>query len=315
MRNDLHRRRARRVLPTMLLLAVTAGALAACGDASTPASSTSSSSPTPPAPAADAPASDSPADAATHMVDAGAGRSLAFHVTPGGPPAIVLDSGGGMDSSYWDDLVPQLAAATGSTIITYDRAGLGDSDEVPGAWDPQSAADDLETGLRALDVTQDVVLVAHSQAGEVATYFTRANPQLVSGAVLVDANLPQLYTDETIARLIALGTPQVEAAKADPSTKQNRQLIATAENYAPMHQAYHQVTWPDDVPVTVIVAEKTPFDGLPKDAQRWRDAAAAFVAAGPDRTLVTAEGSSHDVPIDRPDIVLAEIETMVAARD
>ena len=309
MRNDLHRRRARRVLP-IVLLAVTAGALAACGDASAPASSASSASPTP-----SAPASDSPADAAMHMVDAGAGRSLAFHVTPGGLPALVLDAGGGMDSSYWDDLVPQLAAATGSTIITYDRAGLSDSDEVPGAWDVQSAVNDLETGLRALGVTQDVVLVAHSQAGEVATYFTRANPQLVSGAVLVDANLPQLYTDETIARLITVGTPQVEAAKEDPSTKQNRQLIATAENYAPMHQAYHQVTWPDDVPATVIVSEKTPFDGLPEDAQRWRDAAAAFVAAGPDRTLVTAEGTSHDVPIDRPDIVLDEIETMVAARD
>ena len=315
MRNDLHRRRARRVLPTMVLLAVTAGALAACGDASAPASSTSSASPAPSAPASDSPASDSPGGAETHMVDAGAGRSLAFHVTPGGLPALVLDSGGGMDSSYWDDLVPQLAAATGSTIITYDRAGLGDSDGVPGAWDVQGAVNDLETGLRALGVTQDVVLVAHSQGGEVATYFTCANPQLVSGAVLVDANLPQLYTDETIERLVAVGTPQVEAAKEDPSTKQNRQLIATAENYAPMHRAYHQVTWPDDVPAAVIVSEKTPFDGLPEDAQRWRDAAAAFVAAGPDRTLVTAEGTSHDVPLDRPDIVLDEIETMVAARD
>ncbi|MFI5775422.1 alpha/beta fold hydrolase [Streptomyces sp. NPDC051658] len=154
--------------------------------------------------------------------------------------------------------------------------------------------------------------MSHSQAGEVATYFTRGNRQLVSGAVLVDASLPELYTDEEIARLVAANKPQVDAAKADPSTKENRQLIATAENYAPMHQAYHQVSWPDSVPATVIVSEKTPFDGSPEDAQLWRDAAAAF--AGPDRTLITAEGSSHDIPIERPDLVLSEIEKMATAR-
>ncbi|MFF9345789.1 alpha/beta fold hydrolase [Streptomyces sp. NPDC014734] len=242
------------------------------------------------------------------------GHRLAFHVTPGRLPAIVLDAGGGLDSSYWKNLVPELAAATGSEIITYDRAGLGDSDEVPGPWKVESAVSDLEIGLRALDVTGNVVLVSHSQAGEVATCFARANPRLLSGAVLVDASLPELYTDEEIARLAAANKPQVDAARKDPSTKENRQLIATAENYVPMHRAYHQVAWPDSVPATVIVSEKTPFDGSPEDARLWRDAAAAFVKAGPDRTLVTAVGSSHDIPIERPGLVLGEIEKMAAAR-
>lgn len=310
MRNFLPHRRAYRVLPTMLLLAVTAGTLTACSEAdeSAPADSTSSASA---APAASA--SEPAADPTLHMIN-NDGHRLAFHVTPGHLPAIVLDAGGGLDSSYWKDLVPKIAAATGSEIITYDRAGLGDSDEVPGPWKVESAVGDLETGLRALRVTRNVILVSHSQAGEVAAYFTRGNRQLVSGAVLVDASLPELYTDEEIARLVAANKPQVDAAKADPSTKENRQLIATAENYAPMHQAYHQVSWPDSVPATVIVSEKTPFDGSPEDAQLWRDAAAAFAKAGPDRTLITAVGSSHDIPIERPDLVLSEIEKMATAR-
>lgn len=185
---------------------------------------------------------------------------------------------------------------------------------MPGPWKVENAVSDLEAGLRELGVTRDVILVSHSQAGEVATYFTRAHRETVSGTVLVDANLPQLYTDGTIARLMALSTPQVEAAKADPSTKENRRLVATAANYVPAHRAYHRVSWPDSVPATVIVSGKTPFEGSPEDARLWREAAAAFVEAGPDRTLVTAEGSSHDVPVDRPDLVLGEIEKMIAAR-
>lgn len=61
-----------------------------------------------------------------------------------------------------------------------------------------------------------------------------------------------------------------------------------------------------------IVSDKTPFDGSPQDAQRWRDAAAAFVADGPHRTLTTARGSSHDVPKDKPALVAREVERMAA---
>lgn len=240
------------------------------------------------------------------------GRELAFYVTPGHSPTIVMDSGGGEDHTQWKDIVPQLSKATGSQIITYDRAGLGDSAEVEGPWDGQAAASDLQAGLRELGVTRDVVLAGHSQAGEVAQYFVLADPGVVSGAVLIDANLPQFFTEAENERIVALDAPQIEELKHAPSTKENRQLLATADNFGLTHDAFHKVSWPDSVPVTYIVSEKTPFDGSPSDVQAWRAAAAAFVEAGPDRTLVIAEGSSHEIPTDQPALVLTEIERMVA---
>ncbi|GAA1311951.1 alpha/beta fold hydrolase [Pseudonocardia xinjiangensis] len=305
--------RFRRAALALVLPVAVVGAVAACGDsaapkaapAAGPAASASEVSTDAAGPANSAPAAD------LHMI-AHDGHRLAFHLTPGHSPTLVLDAGGGEDSSYWDALVAQLWQATGSQIITYDRAGMGASDEVKGPWDGRAAASDLQAGLRELGVTRDVVLVSHSQAGEVATYFARANPGVLSGAVLVDANLPQFFTDTQIQRIVALTAPQIEALMKQPSTKENRQLIGTAEDFGPTHQAYHKVSWPDSVPVTVIVAEKTPFDGSAQDAQRWRDAAATFVAAGPGRTLVTAQGSSHDVPKDKPALVLNEIEQMAA---
>lgn len=96
--------------------------VAACGDLSAPTA-------TPSGPAASAsanaagPASSAPV-AGLHMISNN-GHRLAFYVTPGRSPAIVLDSGGGGDHTQWKDVVPQLWEATGSQIITYDRAGLG----------------------------------------------------------------------------------------------------------------------------------------------------------------------------------------------
>lgn len=299
------RRSVNRALSALALLALTGGAVAACAgpdSASEPRASQSASSRT-----------SQPEEAVLHMVDNG-GHRLAFYVTPGQGPTIVLDSGGGEDASYWKDLVPELHAATGATVITYDRAGLGKSDVVPGPWQVESAVSDLETGLQQLGVTEDVTLVSHSQAGEIATYLAEENQTLLSGAVLVDANLPPFFTDEQIARLVAFSQPQLEAAKEDPDNPRNRQFLSTAESFVATSTAFHQAAWPDAVPVTVIVSEKTPLDGSPEDAQRWRDAAASFVQAGPHRTLVTAEGSSHDVAKDRPDLVLKEIEDIVDAQ-
>jgi pimeloyl-ACP methyl ester carboxylesterase len=247
-----------------------------------------------------------------HMIT-NQGHTLAFHVTPGHLPAIVLDAGGGLDSSYWKKIVPDLAKKTGAEIITYDRAGMGASDEVPGPWKVQNAVSDLEAGLTNLGATHDVILVSHSEAGEIATYFTREHPGQVAGAVLVDASLPQFSTDTEIARVAAATQAQVreiQALKATSVTKADRQLLAVAPDYVTDQRAYHQVTWPASVPATVIVSSQTPFPTSAPDAQAWRAAQAQFAKAAPNRQLVTAAHSSHDIPLDRPDIVEAQVEAM-----
>src|SRR5580658_5208174 len=126
-----------------------------------------------------------PAAGVTQMIPRD-GHNIAFHIQQGSLPVIVLDAGGGLDSSYWSALVPQLAKRTECEIITYDRAGFGRSDEVPGPWSVLSATDDLANGLQKLGATHNVILVSHSLAGEIATYLAWLHPQWISGVVLVD---------------------------------------------------------------------------------------------------------------------------------
>ncbi|MEU8507489.1 alpha/beta hydrolase [Streptomyces brevispora] len=252
------------------------------------------------------------AAAASLRMVANGDHSLAFHVTPGRLPALVLDAGGGEDSSYWKKMAPELAKRTGSMVVTYDRAGMGKSDEVPGAWKVENAVSDLKAGLTQLGITHDVILVSHSQAGEVATYFAKENPNWLAGAVLVDGSLPEFYTDEETARIEAANKAQVAALKDQPSTQQTRQLLATADGYGPTHRAYHQISWPRSVPATAIVSEKTPFE-TPEDAQLWRNAQQEFVKGAPNRDLVTATKSSHDIAGDRPDVIVTAVGKMLKA--
>lgn len=244
-----------------------------------------------------------------HMISNG-GHRLAFHVTPGRLPAIVLDAGGGKDSSQWRKVAPALAKHTGSKVITYDRAGMGKSDEVRGPWQARNAVSDLKAGLRKLGVTHDIVLVSHSLAGEIATHLVQDDADRISGAVLVDASLPEFYTDSETARIVAAKAPKIAALKKQKQTKQTRQVIALAANYGPAHRAYHKLSWPQDVPATAIVSSRTPFD-TSEDARRWKQAQQEFVDEAPDNRRLVATDGSHDIPGEHPDIVLAAVEKMV----
>lgn len=288
--NPGSRKRIRTAASVFALVALAAAGISACGGAAADADQGAPSE-------------------SLHMISHN-GHDLAFHVTPGDLPAIVLDAGGGLDSSEWDATAPALAEATGSMVITYDRAGEGQSGEVPGPWKVEDAVSDLQAGLTELGVTQDVVLVSHSLAGEIATEFVRTDPDWIDGAVLVDASLPEFYTDSQIAKVVAANSQQIAELKQKPQTREARQLIAQAADYGPAHRAYHQKSWPDNVPVTAIVSSQTPFD-TPQDAQLWKDAQAQFVSAAPNRELIVADPSSHNIPADRPDVVIKTVESMV----
>jgi pimeloyl-ACP methyl ester carboxylesterase len=303
-------RRAAIGLAPALLLVVS---LAACST-STAASSPASSTPayTPVNTSASSTSASEPAGSETITVT-NAEHDLVFHVVDGGLPALVLDAGGGLSSSYWAGLAPRLAEATGSKVITYDRAGEGESDEVSGPWRVENAVSDLEAGLEELGVTDDVVLVSHSIAGEVATNFVNKNPGWVSGAVLVDANVPDFFSDEMLTAFEPVIEEQRTALMAQASTKNNRQLLAVLVDYAPVHRVFHKLSWPKDVPVTAIVSAETPFDN-PDAAKLWRDGQAHFAQAGPNRKHVVAENTSHEnIVTEHPEVIAAAIDDVLKA--
>jgi len=105
----------------------------------------------------------------------------------------------------------------------------------------------------------------------------------------------------------------VQAAKANPSTKEARQLISLAASFIETSQAFNKLKWPAEVPAVVIVSATTPFDDAAA-AQWWRDAHATFAAAGSNCRLVTAEKSSHDIPHDRPDVIADAVVQLASAR-
>jgi pimeloyl-ACP methyl ester carboxylesterase len=110
-----------------------------------------------------------------------------YRVAGKGTPWVVLEAGfPGGSSLDWTLVAPRIAEFT--TVVTYDRAGIGWSAEGPPPRTGERIATVLRALLVALGATAPLVLVGHSGGGLIVRTFQQLYADLVSGIVLVDAS-------------------------------------------------------------------------------------------------------------------------------
>ncbi|HEY3562734.1 MAG TPA: alpha/beta hydrolase [Kribbella sp.] len=131
--------------------------------------------------------------AATHF-DVG-GYKLAAETTGDGSPTVVFNSGSGDAGEAWEATIAALKTRT--RLLTYARAGVGDSDALP---DPAprsfgAAADELRRLLEAAELPGPFVLVGHSIGAVIVQIFAARWPDQLAGLVLVDPSDVELWLD------------------------------------------------------------------------------------------------------------------------
>ena len=237
-----------------------------------------------------------PPDTLVHVGDYG----LHVEVVPGERPiAFVFESGGGAEISSWEAVPESIAARTGATVVTYDRAGFGGSELGPDDLTPDEQVEDLHGALNALGIPRPRVLVGHSYGGLMAMHHATRHPDEVAGVILVDA-MNRRFVEAT-GDFIHSTVPHI----ADPRTDRERALARLVGTF----DAFLALV--DDAavaqPMAVITANAWwGRDGVedPEAEAAWRASHEAIAAAATNRWLIVAEGSRHAVPSMRPDVIV-----------
>jgi pimeloyl-ACP methyl ester carboxylesterase len=317
-------------MPRPILAALLLTLLAACGapQAAVPPPAVASPTPlsptAPPTPAATATPLAAAALEAGALVDIG-GRALFIQCTPPGDPAaptVILEAGLAADHGSWAQVQP--AVAPYARACSYDRAGLGQSDPGPAPRDAAAAAADLAALLKSAGVPGPYVLVGHSFGGLFARRFTADNPADVAGVVLVDA-----VHEEWWARALAALPPETPD---DSQRLQGFRRFLTSEVADPARNA-EGVDIPATVeqvraagsldarPLVVLTAGISDVlaPGLPPEVQARLDALLQdelpreLAGLSSDSTVVVVPDSGHNIPQQRPDMVVLAIQAVLAA--
>jgi pimeloyl-ACP methyl ester carboxylesterase len=107
-----------------------------------------------------------------------------------GSPVVVLEAAGGAPRATWDTVMPAIAGFT--RAISYDRAGLGESERAGRRRTLTDLVRDLKGVLDATETPGPYILVGNSIGGSIVRYFGYQHLDQVAGLVLIDSNHPDL---------------------------------------------------------------------------------------------------------------------------
>jgi pimeloyl-ACP methyl ester carboxylesterase len=282
------------------------------------------------------------------LIDIGGRRLHVIRQGTGGP-TVVMEAGGAGSSTIWWPLQERLGRET--TVVTYDRAGLGWSDAAPLPRTLEQRGDDLEAMLRHAGVSPPYVLVGLSYGGPLIRLFAERHPDQVAGMVFVDIahevvfSTPgaQKYLKRTSAllrgfgRLAQLGIARLLRLRAMPqpptalpySDEQRRALasrfptvhsfFAGADEFYSMGrigEAMAALGAPGllrDKPI-VVLSHGKPFPGMFAVLENNHMVGQqALAALSSNSALIVAQESSHGIPVEEPEVVLDAVRTVIQA--
>ncbi len=259
------------------------------------------------------------------LVDIG-GYRLHLQCAGEGSPTVILDAGLVGSTLDWHSVFPEAARFT--RVCAYDRGGYGWSDRSTRPRTLDGITADLHTLLERAVERPPYILVGHSLGGLNMWDFASRYPRETAGLVLVDSVLPQ----ESISfpwreriRLLFLrwtlpfGFPRWRGWCGDGA---NAAVVCR-----PLYQQSNYEQWEampaymeearklgtvTNTPVVLIVRDPNRSGGDAEGEARmhkWREMLGHISS---NSRMVTAEGSGHDIPEQRPDVIVEAIREMLA---
>ncbi|MGH9496066.1 MAG: alpha/beta fold hydrolase [Candidatus Sulfotelmatobacter sp.] len=267
------------------------------------------------------------------------GYKMHLHCTGEGTPTVILDSGLGDSYVSWRKVQPEIAKL--SRVCSYDRAGLGYSEPSPGPRTSQAIAEQLHALLQSASVSPPYVIVGHSMGGYDVRIFTSLYRNEITGIVLVDSSHPdqenrfppklkkmessflreaeflEYTTPVGLPRLMGMcdEDPVVRAAECNfHSAREGVEELKAFPESAAQAAATGSL---GDLPLAVLSQDPDkPSSELPPDlakpvSQEWANMQEELAHLSTRGTRTIAKNSAHYIQLDRPDVVIDAVWSVV----
>ncbi len=251
---------------------------------------------------------------------------LEMHTEGEGTPVVVIETGVTDPMENWRPLQQRLAQVT--QVVAYNRAGYGKSEPGPLPRDAAREAEELKTLMEAAKIPGPYVLVGHSLGGLNVQAFAARYPGLVAGMVLLDPPPLSFILGQEYAELGAMAEQMTAewqaiadgaAQAADPQEKARGdffRMIASEhrEMFGESARETAAVETFGDIPLVVIAAgQPNPaFGAIAGDYQQyWIEQSRRLAGKSTAGRFVLAEGASHYLYRDAPDLVAESILSVV----
>lgn len=251
-----------------------------------------------------------PYDAKGTLYETADGRKVYLDCRGAGSPTVILEAGMGSGASGWGFVLPRVAERT--RVCAHDRPGLGRSSR-RGPHTVGEQVSELRAVLAQAGESGPFIVVGHSLGGVYARVFAARFRSETVGVVLVDA----YYPDGTWAKAAGADAGW-QAQVAEEIAGTNRMIEGVEELRWPPSRAELDDSRLDGLPLEVLAVDQhLRYDDprIPPEMEErliaaWR---AWCLALAPGSTTITiADRSGHLIQYDRPDLVIAAVDRLLA---
>lgn len=228
---------------------------------------------------------------------------LHFKVIHGTLPAVVFESGFGEDATQWDKIQLQLSKNIPNAIISYDRAGMGKSELPDSKYNLKKEVEDLRRGLKLLNYDKEVVLVGHSFGGLLINQYYKSNYNSVKGLLYVDPSTVAFYIKTKTIEEVEGNVKSIDLTESYSKSEQSMHRIW--REFEPTLNTLNRIKIKKDIPKYLISSTEDFFSIIPEN-KIWRDEHVIYSKKIGAKHII-ATGSAHDIPNEKPEVVIETI--------
>ena len=228
------------------------------------------------------------------------GRTMRMLIVGSGESTVVFENGFGPPLEMWGKVQPHVSRF--ARTVTYDRAGVGLSEDGPPPRDGRHIAAELRDALRVAAVPPPYVLVGASLGGLYIRVFAGMYPDDVSGMVLVDPT----HDGDGIEGSVL---PELDVLPKTVGQARTSQVPPRVSLVLIDGIGSREVPFATSAIRQLRAKQRPEIDAESRAYRLWLDTI-------PGARLVTTDQSGHNIPIEQPQLVVETIRGVVrAARD
>ena len=244
-----------------------------------------------------------PTQPVDRLVDVEHGK-LHLRCSGRGPVTVLMLAGWDKGAETWGPF--EGAVSKRARSCAYDRFGTGTSDAPATNQTFATQVADLHAALAAAGERGPYLVVGHSFGGPEAVTFASKFEGEVTGVVLIDAS-PDDWPSVVCS---------VPAYQGGCDLMRNPEGDGERLDVFPAFDQVSKVSTLGDLPLAVITAAHRSPDGItPAEKARldrlWAAGQERWAALSSSSKVVTVEDTGHDIHIDQPQQVLAEVSRLL----
>jgi pimeloyl-ACP methyl ester carboxylesterase len=277
------------------------------------------------------------------------GAQMHINCTGSGSPTVVLEHAASASYMLWRRVQPELSQVT--RVCSYDRAGHGWSSTREGPRDAKTIVHELHSLLDQAGVQRPFIYVGHSAGGLYVREYAKEYPNELDGVALLEASSPKQidelpgwrksWEEDTLDRRRTLwkdklrqwsgwdrlfGNCQVKMSGQDKVFVGQYQAMQCRPSYVDADES----ELPDfdtsskqaaglrefgRIPLLIISRDPSKDSSASPDdiasVQVWQQEQEDAKHLSPLSWRIIAKGSGHMVPLDRPDLVISQLVSLV----